>query len=160
ATIPTFLRVYLGGETELLPWVDGEAGLPGSACPTGLTHVPNCEDEVKQTYIAPAEERHDVIHPDPGIQPTTASPVAPADAAGQHSGTGLSIFQWCTPDPFATVLPNPPATQTTKAIVECEGASLKVGANTYTANQAIQSFGPQLSLAWDGPASLTATLRG
>jgi hypothetical protein len=160
ATIPTFLRVYLGGETDLLPWVDGEAGLPNSACPTGLTHVPNCEDEVKQTYIAPAEERNDVIHPDPGIQPTTASPLAPDDAGGQYSGSDFSIFQWCNPDPFATVLPNPPATQTTKAIVECEGASLKVGNNTFTANTAIQSWGPQLSLAWDKPAILTATLRG
>lgn len=156
ATIPTFLRVYLGDETDLLPWVDGEAGLPNSACPTGPTHVPNCEDEVKYTYIAPADERQDVIHPGPGVTPTTASPTAPDEAGGMYSGSGFSIFQWCNPDPFATVLANPPVTQTTKAIVECEGPTYK----NVTANAAIQSFGPQLSLAWDGPATLSATLRG
>jgi hypothetical protein len=156
ATIPTFLRVYLGGETELLPWLTGEAGFPVSACPTGATHVPLCEDEVKQTYIAPASERIDILRPGPGTKVTTASPVAADDAGGQYSGSGFSIFQWCNPDPFATVLANPPATQTTTALVACEGPTL----SGVTANAAIQSWGPQLTLAWNGPATLTATVRG
>lgn len=157
ATMPTFLRAYLGGETELLPWLTGEAGsLPPSACPTGASHVPICEDQMKQTYIAPAGERLDILRPGPGVRPTTLSPTAPNDAGGTYTGTGFSTFQWCNPDPFATVLPNPPASQTTAALVACEGA-LK---GSTTANAAIQSWGPQLTLAWNAPATLTTTLRG
>jgi len=157
ATMPTFLRTYLGGETEFLPWLTGEAGtIPASACATGATHVPICEDQIKQTYIAPAGERLDILRPSPGVRPTTLSPTAPNDAGGTYTGTGFSIFQWCNPDPFATVLPNPPATQTTAALVACEGP-LK---GSTTANAAIQSWGPQLTLAWNAPATLTTTLRG
>ena len=157
ATMPTFLRAYLGGESELLPWVTAEAGtMPSSACATGATHVPICEDQIKQTYIAPAGERLDILRPGPGVRPTTLSPTAPNDAGGTYAGTGFSIFQWCNPDPFATVLPNPPAAQTTAALVACEGP-LK---GTTSANAAIQSWGPQLTLAWNTPATLTTTLRG
>ena len=156
ATMPTFLRAYLGGETEMLPWLSGEAGLPASACPTGATHVPLCEDEIKQTYIAPAGERLDILRPSPGVRPTTASPIAPDDAGGIYSGTGFSTFQWCNPDPFATVIANPPASQTTAALVACEGPL----SGSTSANSAIQSWGPQLTLAWNGPATLAATLRG
>ena len=156
ATIPTFLRVYLGGETDLMPWLTGEAGFPNSACPTGPTHVALCADEVKQTYIAPAGERQDIVRPGPGSQPTTAGPQAPDDAGGVYSGTGFATFQWCNPDPFATVLANPPASQTTAPLVACEGPQV----GNVTASGAIQSFGPQLSLAWDGPATLKATVRG
>jgi hypothetical protein len=156
ATMPTFLRAYIGGETDLLPWLTGEAGLPASACPTGPTHVPFCEDVVKQTYIAPAGERLDILRPSPGVRPTTVSPIAPNDAGGVYTGTGFSIFQWCNPDPFATVLANPPASQTTAALVACEGPL----SGSTTANAAIQSWGPQLTLAWNAPATLAATLRG
>lgn len=157
ATMPTFLRAYVGGETELLPWLTGEAGsIPASACATGATHVPICEDQIKQTYIAPAGERLDILRPSPGVRPTTLSPTAPNDAGGTYTGTGFSIFQWCNPDPFATVLANPPATQTTAALLACEGP-IK---GTTSANAAIQSWGPQLTLAWSAPATLTTTLRG
>ncbi|HZO05020.1 MAG TPA: hypothetical protein VFB52_01410 [Solirubrobacterales bacterium] len=164
ATMPTFLRAYIGGETDLMPWLTGEAGLPASACATGPTHVPFCEDQVKQTYIAPAGERLDILRPGPGVRPTTASPIAPNEVGGMYSGTGFSTFQWCNPDPFANVMANPPATQTTTALVACEGPDRVLGTppstTTYTANQAIQSWGPQLTLAWNGPATLTTTLRG
>ena len=74
ATMPTFLRAYIGGETDLLPWLTGEAGLPASACPTGPTHVPFCEDVVKQTYIAPAGERLDILRPEPGGEADDGQP--------------------------------------------------------------------------------------
>ena len=158
ATMPTFLRAFSGGETQFLPYLTDEAGYPRSACPQGpesaTVHLLNCDDVVKTSYIAPAGERQDIIRPDSGVKPTTASPTAPDAAGGQMAGTGFSLVDWCNPDPFATTPAYPPATpQTTAPNDICEGP----GTPTTSFNR---SFGPQLALAWDGPATLGATLRG
>jgi hypothetical protein len=156
-TMPTFLRYYAGGETDLKPWITGEAGMAPSACPTGATHVPDCVDEMKTTYMAPASRRLDVLRPDSGVQPTTASPQAPDNAGGQYKGTGFARFDWCNPDPFSNPLTaQPPASQSTTALKACTGPTR----GSSSANAAIQSWGPQLSLGWSSAATLSATLRG
>ena len=160
ATMETFLRVYGGGEADLKPWLTDEVGYPASACPVGppsaTVHLLACEDQVKYSYIAPAGERQDIIRPDSGVKPSTASPQAPDSAGGQMKGTGFGVFDWCNPDPFSDPpSANPPATQTTTPQDVCEGP----GTPTTSFNR---SFGPQLALAWDSgtPATLAATLRG
>jgi len=161
-TIATFLRVFVGDETDLLPWLTGDIPLPASASPdyttpgTTTRAVPYA-DLIKTSYIARAGERLDVIRPDSANRPTTANPVSPDSAGGTYKGTGFSTFEWCNPDPFADpALVNPPATQTTASIVACPGALL----GSTTANSFNRSFGPQLALAWNGPATVSATLRG
>jgi hypothetical protein len=151
AEIATFLRVYSGGETQLKPWTTGEAGFPTSACPIPGSFTVDCRDEVKQSYIAPAGERQDIIRPDSDVKPTTASPTAPDNAGGTYTATGMSLFEWCNPDPFSFG-PSPSA-----PITACQGVNSPQG----TAPNAFQrSYGPQLSLAWDAPARIDATLRG
>jgi hypothetical protein len=161
ATMVTFLRVYGGGEVGMLPWLTDEVGYPSSACPVGpnsaTVHLlAYCEDVVKTSYIAPASERQDVIRPDSGVKPSTADPTAPDSAGGKMTGTGFAIFDWCNPDPFANpAVANPPASQGTLAPQDvCESTT---GSPTTQFNR---SFGPQLALAWDAPATLSATLRG
>ena len=133
AAIDTFLRVYSGGEAVLAPWLNDSVGYPPSACPSGPLGL--CEDVVKTSYIAPATERQSIIHPDSGVRPTTASPQAPDSAGGKLSGSGFDKFEWCNPDTAVAF-----------------GAPCGSGFN--------RSFGPQLAIAWGGPATLAATVRG
>jgi len=158
--INTFLRTYLGGESLLKPWLTGELGLADGACPSvggAPTRAVACPDLVKTSYIAPASQRQDVIRPASSDRPTTASPVSPDSAGGYYRGEGFALFEWCNPDPFAAAdSANPPATQTTTPIKACPGPNV----GSATANSFNRSFGPQLALAWDGPAVLKAELRG
>jgi hypothetical protein len=158
ALINTFLRTYLGGESVLQPWLTGDLGLPPGTCSTDpATHSVACPDLVKTSYIAPASQRQDVIRPASADRPTTESPVSPDSAGGAYRGEGFALFEWCNPDPFASPdSANPPATQTTTPIKACPGPN--VGTSTPTSFN--RSFGPQLALAWDAPAVLTAELRG
>lgn len=158
ATMSTFLRVYGGGETELKPWITGEAGYPDVFCPDPATTASvDCRDLTKYSYIAPAGERQDIVRPSSTSQPTTAAPTARDDAGGSYRGDGFALFEWCNPDAFADPQSaNPPATQTTTPIKACPGPP--VGAAS--ANSFNRSMGPQLALAWDGPATLSAQLRG
>ncbi len=158
ATMSTFLRVYGGGETDLKPWITGEAGYPDVFCPT----EPNatalaCQDRTKYSYIAPAAERQDIVRPSSASQPTTAAPTALGDAGGSYRGDGFALFEWCNPDSFANPQSaNPPATQSLTPIKACPGPQV----GSATANSFNRSMGPQLALAWDAPASLSAQLRG
>ncbi|WP_026910832.1 alpha/beta hydrolase [Patulibacter minatonensis] len=158
ATMELFLRLYGGGESALKPWITGESGTPASACPSDpSSKAIACPDLIKYSYIAPAAERQDIVRPGSGAVPTTASPTAKDDAGGTYTGSGFATFDWCNPDPFANPQSaNPPSTQTTTPIKACAGPN--VGSST--ANSYNRSMGPQLALAWDGPATLSAGLRG
>ena len=158
ATIATFLRVYLGKEAALAPWTTGEAGYPQSACPTGRSV--GCADLVKQSYIAPAGERQDVVRPSSGSKPTTAAPTASDDAGGQYSGSGFSQFEWCNPDTF-----NQPNATAATPIAACPGPGIRLPGASATSDPSTptsfnRAFGPQLAVAWDKPATLSAELRG
>jgi hypothetical protein len=169
-TMELFLRLYGGGETDLKPWLTGENGLPSSACPAATSTAVACPDLVKNSYIAPAGERQDIVRPGSNPTPTTAAPTAKDDAGGEYTGTGFSTFDWCNPDAFADPQsPNPPSTQVTTPIKACPGPTVtgRTSENpanpaiaTVTANSFNRSMAPQLALAWDKPAKLEADLRG
>ncbi len=133
-----FLRDYLGYEKQFEPLMTGGSGLPASMCPT-LRGVP-CGELVKTSYIAPAAGRQDVIRPE------AVSPLAVDAAGGALTATGFATFDWCNEDrdqiTGTQIKPCPP----------------NPSPNSTTSTN--RSFGRQLTLAWDGPASLRAGLAG
>ena len=93
----TFLRVYLGGESALKPWVTGEAGHPQSACPmTRRSELSACADVVKQSTLLPPPSGRKIARPDSSVKPTTATPVAPDYAGGEHEGEGFTTSSGAT----------------------------------------------------------------
>ncbi|MDB5297716.1 MAG: hypothetical protein JWO31_3699 [Phycisphaerales bacterium] len=158
ATMELFLRLYAGDETQLKPFLTGEYGQPLSSCPAATSAAIACPDLIKYSYIAPAGERQDIVRPGSGTMPTTAAPTGKDDAGGTYSGKDFATFDWCNPDAFTNPQSaNPPATQpATASIKACSGPNV----GTATANSFQRSMGPQLSLAWDKPATLDAQLRG
>ncbi len=176
ATMSAFFRRYVGGEGAFEPYLTGElaaAGkpqIPQSACPTSESGVRiQCIDRVATSYFAPADERLDVIEPD------TEMPLAKSSLGSRLSASGFanpyvkgggvvprpektaSGLAWCNPDPWQTEtgqlgeagypaasnpcpLPNPTA----------------LGGQSGTRENAPvnQSYGRQLAVAWEGPATL------
>jgi hypothetical protein len=133
-----FLRDYLGMEKQFEPMMTGAAGLPASACPT-LRGVA-CSEEVKTSYIAPAAQRQDVIRPDAN------QPLAVDGAGGELTGTGFATFDWCNEDRD-----------------QLTGTQIKPCPTNPSPNSTAstnRSYGRQLTLAWDGPATLSASLVG
>jgi hypothetical protein len=133
ALMASFLRRYLGMEASFDPYMTGAARLPDSACPT-LRGVA-CDELSKTSYVAPAAARQDVIRPE------ADHPLALDAAGGALSGTGFATYDWCNEDRDQTS-----GTQ----IKPCPTVGGSVN----------RSFGRQLTLAWDGPATLRAELRG
>jgi hypothetical protein len=138
ALMASFLRTYLGMESAFEPLMTGEAPLPASSCPA-LRGVA-CGELVKTSYVAPAAERQDVIRPEAN------DPLRLDAAGGAMSGTGFTLYDWCNEDRD-----------------QASGAQIKacppngVGTSTASTNR---SFGRQLTLIWDGPATLRAELVG
>ncbi|HEY0279632.1 MAG TPA: hypothetical protein VGC32_15325 [Solirubrobacterales bacterium] len=91
AIVDSFMRRYVGGETALNPLMTGETTLPSSACPSGpsVELVP-CDTVVRTSYVAPSDQRLDVLRPAAGIAPPTAD-----EAGGPVTPTGLSTFEIC-----------------------------------------------------------------
>ncbi|MEV4419273.1 hypothetical protein AB0L40_04760 [Patulibacter sp. NPDC049589] len=133
AIINSFMRRYVGAETDFDPLMTGETTLPASACPTGasLLIVP-CDALVQTSYTAPAAQRLDVLDPAGGAAPPTV-----AESGGAVAATGLSRYEVCDPKPV--VAPAVPVTPT-----PCPATS--------------PSWGPQLTLGWNAPASLSVGL--
>jgi dienelactone hydrolase len=94
------------------------------------TPVP-CDQEVQVSYIAPGAERHLILGP------AGTDARAPAPDGGSVTADGLTGFALCTPAANGT---------------GCPAGGLPAATNRSTT--------PQLSLAWDGPASLTVGLKG
>jgi hypothetical protein len=133
ALMASFLRRYLGMEAGFDPYMTGAAPLPRSACPA-LRGVA-CDEVSKTSYIAPAAARQDVIRPE------ADHPLALDAAGGPLTGTGFSTYDWCNEDRDQS---------TGTQIKPCPTVGGSVN----------RSFGRQLTLAWDGPATLRAELRG
>ncbi len=133
-----FLRNYLGMESQFEPLMTGEVGFPASGCPA-LRGVA-CPELFKTSYVAPAATRQDVIRPE------ASNPLGLSAAGGELTGTGFATYDWCNEDrdqrSGAQIKPCPPN---------------GVGTSTASTNR---SFGRQLTLAWDGPATLRAQLAG
>jgi dienelactone hydrolase len=184
ALTAAFMRRYVGGETAFDPLMTGEAGLPASACPTA--RGVDCSQELKTTYFAGADQRRDVIVPDPNT-PLTAdalggkltatgfqnpyqsqycvgsscetagvTPVPPTTAQG---------IDWCDPEPvefrvtsgFPTATkpcPLPPA----GTAGQYDPVAFGGQANERENDPVNRSFGPQLAVAWNGPAQLDAEI--
>ena len=133
-----FLRDYLGMEKQFEPLITAASALPTSMCPT-LRGVA-CPELVKTSYIAPAAQRQDIIRPE------ATNPKTIDAAGGDLTATGFATFEDCNEDrdqiTGTQIKPCPPNPSPN---------------STASTNR---SFGRQLTLAWDGPASLRADLVG
>ncbi len=186
ALTAAFMRRYVGGEKAFEPLMTGEASLPAAACPaSGLP----CDEEVKTTYFAPAEERRDVLIPEINATALTTdalggslsgegfkNPYQPEYCVGgkcEAAGTPMPAttaqgYDWCNPEPIefkasnsgtplptaAKPCPLPPAG--TAGVYD--PVAFGGQANERENDPVNRSFGPQLSLAWEGKAELNAEI--
>lgn len=183
ATMSSFFRRYVGGEVAFDPYVTGELSavgdgkqIPASACPVSPSGIRiDCGERVLTSYFPGAEERLDVITPDPDT-PLTASAVGtPLVASGfsnpytadggvqPQPATTTSGLDWCNPEPdhFAPVnlgavtgtLP------TAKKGCPLPGVAALGGQGAGARENAPvnRSYGLQIAAAWNDP--LTATGR-
>lgn len=169
ALMDGFLRRYVGGETAFDPLMTGEVTLPSTACPK--TSGKGCDQEVQTSYVGPAAGRLDVLQPastdDPAVVGQVPGPVDPdattkAATGGPVTATGLTTFQVCRPaippmrgtPSVPSVYPTCPEIATVPA-VPASGGAPAIPAVPGVFNR---SIGTQFTVAWDGPASLSAAL--
>jgi hypothetical protein len=172
ATMGSFFRAYVGGESAFLPYLTGELAqqLPSSACPTseaGLRMA--CEERLMTSYFPGAGDRLDVIRPEPDA-PLALSAVGTAVTGSGFSnpflvGGGVDPlpqttpdgFDWCNPEPLhftpSAVGGSGRPTAEKPCPLPADGA---LGGQGGTRENAPinHSYGLQLALAWDGPAQL------
>jgi hypothetical protein len=119
ATMSSFFRRYVGGESAFDPYVTGELSavgegeqIPATACPTSATGTRiACSERVLTSYFPGEAERRDVITPDPDT-PLSASAVGTSLVASGFSSpytvdggvqplpaTTASGLDWCNPEP-------------------------------------------------------------
>jgi hypothetical protein len=171
------MEPYLTGELA----AEGKPSVPESACPTSIegARIP-CIDRVADSYTAAPDEREDVLRPDTE-HPTTVDALGTGiEASGfanpYPQGGGVvprpaktpTGIDWCDPDPkqtepgqmnegeFPTVTkwcPQPAAhTLGGQGSLETPGAeSTKSPRENAPVNG---SYGRQLSLAWEGKATM------
>jgi dienelactone hydrolase len=175
AIVDGFLRRYVGGETALDPMMTGETRLPQSACPTDGPGV-SCDQLLETNYFAPPTQRRDVVRPD-GDNPLTvdavgggltgsgfSNPFKNADGTAPANGYTPAAdtaggYDWCNPEP--TQFQNTPPRPT--AVKPCPLPDLTgPGGQTNERESAPvnRSYGNQLALAWDHPATLDAAIPG
>lgn len=183
ATMNAFFRRYVGGEGAFDPYMTGELSLnadhrqiPNSACPTSTSglRMP-CKERVSTSYFAAPADRVDVIRPEienpldlNALGGTLtgsgfANPYVDAGGVLPKPATTEDGYDWCNPEPdhFSpsqlglTSLPTG-----AKACPLPAAASLGGQSGTRENSPVNQSYGRQLSLAWeaDRDAKLTATI--
>lgn len=181
ATMNAFFRRYVGGETQFDPYMTGELtaqsgnnNLPASACPTSTTGTRIACDQYLQTdYFAPAAERTDVIGPGTD-NATTVSAVGTAIQASGFSNpytddggvtpkpaTTESGIDWCNPEPDHFQPSYVGSTLQPTAAKPCPLPATNVpGGQSSNREQGPvnQSYGNQLALAWDEPATLSTRI--
>lgn len=181
ATMNAFFRRYVGGETAFDPYMTGEltaaAGnnnLPASACPTSTTGTRIACDQYLQTdYFAPAAERTDVIGP-AADNATTVSAVGTAIQASGFSNpftddggvtpkpaTTESGIDWCNPEPDHFQPNYVGSTLQPTAAKPCPLPATNVPGGQSTNREqgpVNQSYGNQLALAWEKPATLSTRI--
>jgi hypothetical protein len=151
ALMNSFFRRYVGGEKAFEPIMTGEVTLPESAAP--LASGKGLREQVKTSYVAPAAKRFDVLRPkaipDPQPDPLVAPPT-PFDptlttttaGGGWIEARGLTTFQVCNPNDVAYR----------------QGPTYPTAYPTCPEGALNRSKGNQYTLAWNGPATLEASL--
>lgn len=182
ATMAAFFRRYVGGEGAFEPYMTGELSdtathqqIPASACPTSTsgTRIP-CSNYVSTTYFAPSDERVDIIRPEVE-NPLTLNALGGslsgsgfADPYAQSAGTSdpaatAGGYDWCNPEPddFAPSQLGKSNLPTAAKSCPLPAAAALGGQNGIRENGPVnQSYGRQLTLAWDQgqTAQLTAQI--
>lgn len=182
ATMAAFLRRYVGGEGAFEPYLTGELAaegkpsIPQSACPSSEagTRIP-CIDRVADSYTAPPAERLDVVRPDTE-HPTTlsalGSKITQTGFANPYpKGGGVTPrptadgITWCNPEPKSTESSLMKEGEYPTAAKWCPQPGLgqlggQAGPPSGTREKAPVngSYGRQLSLAWEGPATMTTPI--
>ncbi len=172
---------YLTGELA----AEGDPSVPQSACPTSEAgkRIP-CIDRVADSYTAPPDERLDVLRPDTEHPTTLDALGTKIEASGfsnaYQAGSGVTPrpattangISWCDPDPKQTEpgllkegeypvaaksCPNPaPNALGGQGTNETPGAESTAAPREHAPVNG--SYGRQLSLAWQGPATLTTKI--
>jgi hypothetical protein len=170
---------YLTGELA----AEGDPSIPMSACPTSDAgkRIP-CIDRVADSYTAPPEERMDVLRPDTEA-PTTMTALGTKIAAqgfanAYLAGGGVKPrpaatangVSWCDPDPKQQEpkqLKEPELPTSAKpcpqpALTALGGQGPQGGVAKAPEPRELApvngSYGRQLSLAWEGPATMTTPI--
>lgn len=181
ATMSAFFRRYVGGEGAFDPYMTGELSatedhlqIPESACPTsaGGTRMP-CEERVSTSYFPSAAERIDVIRPEAdnplglsavGTKLTGAgfaNPYLDAGGVTPKPDTTANGYDWCNPEPehFTPSQLNIPGNPLAEKPCPLPAAAALGGQNGTRENSPINhSYGRQLALAWEGPATLETAI--
>jgi hypothetical protein len=180
-----FMQRYVQGDLAFDPLMTGAATLPADA--TGQTRGVAPDEELKTTYWGPANQREDVIEPTPGDLTSDllggslsgtgfqnpyqaqycvngsceAGGVQPVPAATAQG------YDWCDPEPieFKAIAGQQFPTAAKSCPLPPPGVSgvydpVAFGgqANERESDPTNRSFGPQLALAWNGPAELDAEI--
>jgi hypothetical protein len=173
------MEPYLTGELA----AEGKPSVPQSACPTSIagTRIP-CIERVADSYTAPPDERKDVLRPDTEDPTTMTAFGTKIGASGfvnaylkgggvnprpATTGNGIS---WCDPDPKQQEpkqLKEPELPTSAKpcpqpALTALGGQGPQGGVAKAPEPRELApvngSYGRQLSLAWEGPASMTTPI--
>lgn len=179
AVMGSFFRRYVGSELDFDPYETGELSadgvtpqLPPTACPTQTAAGMriSCFDRFQQSYFAPPAERRDVIRPETD-QPLTLSALGTSLSGSGFSnpylaGGGVTPvppttpggYDWCNPEPnhfTPTVVGETGVPTAFKGCPLPAAGGLGGQSNGARENAPVnRSYGLQLALAWDGPASL------
>ncbi len=177
----SFFRRYVGGETAFDPYVTGELSaegdgkqIPATACPTSESGTRMaCSERVLTSYFPGAEERLDVITPDPdnplddqrgrhgadlAAASRTRSP--PTAASSPQPATTATGLDWCNPEPDHFTPTNLGAVRGTLPTAKkgCPiPAAGALGGQTGARENAPdnRSYGLQLAAAWNDPVGAT-----
>jgi hypothetical protein len=177
ALMGAFFRRYVGGDVAFDPYMTGELSedsgapqLPPSACPTSVSgaRMP-CEERVLTSYFAEPAARRDVLRPETD-NPLAVSALGTAITGGGFSnpylpGGGIQPvppttpggFDWCNPEPLHFTPSQVGVSGLPTAIKGCPlPAANALGGQSGTREGAPvnHSYGLQLALAWDQPASI------
>jgi large repetitive protein len=181
ATMAAFFRRYVGGEGPFEPYLTGELAaegkpsIPMSACPTSEAgkRIP-CIDRVADSYTAPPDERMDVLRPDTE-DPTTmsalgtkitavgfANPYPKGGGVSPRPATTPNGIDWCNPDPKQQEPGQLKEGENPTSAKPCPAPGLNAlggqAAGTRERAPVNGSYGRQLSLAWEGPATLSTPI--
>lgn len=181
ALMGAFFRRYVGGDVAFDPYMTGELSedggapqLPASACPTSTagTRIP-CAERTLTTYFAEPAARRDVLRPETDT-PLTVSALGTAISGSGFSnpylaGGGITPvppttaggFDWCNPEPthFSPSLVGVSGVPTAPKGCPLPAASALGGQSATRESAPVNhSYGLQLALAWDQPASISTRI--
>jgi dienelactone hydrolase len=132
--IAAFLRRYVGPEPAFDGLMTGAAPLPASICPGGAGP---CDGLVRTSYIGPVAARRMLVGPNTGSDALTTT-----TDGGKLTASGFSAYSYCDPH----------------ADSGHDGGNRDPGTNSGCPTNPDRSRARQLTLAWDGPATLRAAL--